>query len=133
MELPEIRKSVRLQTYVIDTDLDDGSQEGTWTTQATLLAHIHGSGKGQNMAFRREGLTREVHLLMRDTLAIRISGHRLLSDFLNAPDTGRVRFLADNRTLTFSSLEGDLAAGMGTDVVRLTCIETPQPIGYVDE
>ncbi len=131
MELPEIRKSVRLQTYVV-TELDDGSQTGTWTTQATLLAHIHGTGKGRDMAFRREGLTREVHLLMRDTLAIRIGGHRSLSNFLNAPDTDRVRFLADNKTLTFSVLEGDMAAETGSDVVRLTCIETPQPIGFVD-
>lgn len=130
--LPEIRKSVRLQTYVIDTELDDGSDDGTWTTQATLLAHVHGSGKGRNMAYGREGLTREVHLLIHNRLLKRILGHWTLADLLNAPDTGRVRFLADNRTLTFDSMEGDMAAEM-SDVVRLTCVETPQPIGFVDK
>lgn len=131
--LPEIRKSVKLQTYVIDTDVDDGSQEGTWTTQATLLAHIHGSGRGQDMAYGRSGLTRTTHMLMHNQLPKRILGHWTLADLLNAPDTPRVRFLADNRTLSFESLDGDMSSQLGEDLVRLACVETPQPIGYMDE
>lgn len=134
--MPVAARAIRhgtLQRDVLTAD-GTGGDTGVWTSLASFPMRLHTVSARQAFAYKREGFENVIRVQAENRLAKRVAGHKTLRDLMMASGETKLRILFRGRTLSpIGTKYPNDGMITGNGHVLIDCIETPQPVGYMDE
>lgn len=123
--------------YLAESITDSGGQDDTWTKAGSFWGRLVSLGGSTTNEYQRHTYTKLWNVIAENVLPSAITipergAFASLALMFGSSITERMRLEVDGRTLSPEHCEVPNDGQLGVEIVKVRCIETPQPVGYMD-